>query len=65
MNHSPENTLHDCFEKIYASDLTFQPGCWELCGDAHCCHFSRYKANFSLIEMPRADALPPAENWSS
>ena len=49
MNHSPEQTLQDCFERIYASDLTFQPGCWELCGDAHCCHFSRYKANFSLI----------------
>ncbi|MEM7404051.1 MAG: hypothetical protein AAF458_02105 [Pseudomonadota bacterium] len=36
----------DCFDAIYATDLRYVPGCWEFCGDAHCCHFSRYR-NYS------------------
>ena len=32
------------YDEIYATDLVFEPGCWRRCGDAHCCHFSRYKS---------------------
>jgi hypothetical protein len=37
------------FDKIYSLDLTYVPDCWKLCGDAHCCNFSRYKSRFKLI----------------
>jgi hypothetical protein len=37
------------FEKIYATDLVVVPECWKLCGDAHCCSFSRYKRNFRML----------------
>jgi hypothetical protein len=38
------------FDKIYATDLVYRPGCWQLCGDAHCCNFNRYRARFKIIE---------------
>lgn len=31
------------FDTIYATDLLFSEKCWALCGDAHCCTFSRYQ----------------------
>lgn len=37
------------FERIYSTDLVYTPGCWKLCGDAHCCSFARYKARFRVI----------------
>lgn len=46
------------FEQIYATDLTYVPGCWTLCGDAHCCSFSRYKARFKLIANSSFQELP-------
>src|SRR5882724_160116 len=46
------------FEQIYATDLTFVPDCWKLCGDAHCCSFSRYKAKFRMIAKTPFQELP-------
>lgn len=31
------------YDVIYATDLVYQPACHQLCGDAHCCHYDRYK----------------------
>lgn len=38
------------FDTIYGADLVYRPDCWQLCGDAHCCNFSRYKARFRILE---------------
>lgn len=46
------------FEQIYATDLEYVPGCWKLCGDAHCCSFARYKAKFKLIAATPFQELP-------
>jgi hypothetical protein len=39
-----ESRFAHVFDTIYGVDLVFKPGCWALCSDAHCCHFSRYKS---------------------
>jgi hypothetical protein len=39
-----ESKFAHVFDAIYGVDLVFKPGCWALCSDAHCCHFSRYKS---------------------
>src|SRR5262245_33662855 len=31
------------FDTIFATDLVYEQDCWKLCGDAHCCHYDRYK----------------------
>lgn len=46
------------FEQIYATDLVYVPNCWQLCGDAHCCSFSRYKKNFKIIARTPFQELP-------
>jgi Fe-S-cluster containining protein len=33
----------ETYDKIYAIDLIYSKDCWKLCGDGHCCHFSRYR----------------------
>ncbi len=38
--------LMQIFDKIYRTDLVYRKDCWQLCGDAHCCSFSRHKARF-------------------
>lgn len=40
---------HADFAAIYATDLVYVPGCWQLCGDAHCCSFSRSKVRFRML----------------
>ncbi|MFK8114803.1 MAG: hypothetical protein AB8B91_21560 [Rubripirellula sp.] len=37
----------ETFDVVFATDLVYQADCWKLCGDGHCCHFSRYKKNSS------------------
>jgi hypothetical protein len=37
------------FDRVYTTELVFEPDCWKLCGDAHCCHFSRHKAKFRMM----------------
>src|SRR5262245_64791796 len=46
------------FDEIYATDLRYVTDCWTLCGDAHCCSFSRYKARFRLIAQTPFQELP-------
>lgn len=36
----PFEAMYDAIQRI---DLLYQPECWKLCGDAHCCHFTRHK----------------------
>lgn len=53
-----DDASKELFDKIYATDLVYTPGCWELCGDAHCCSFSRYKRKFKLIGRAHFQELP-------
>lgn len=46
------------FHSIYAQDLVYVPGCWQLCGNANCCSFSRQKDRFRLMGSNRAQELP-------
>ncbi len=46
------------FATIYATDLVFEPDCWKLCGDAHCCSFARHKAKFRLMAKDQSQELP-------
>jgi len=46
------------FERIYGTDLVYHKDCWKLCGDGHCCTFSRHKSRFKLIGTPAAQQLP-------
>lgn len=46
------------FAAIYATDLVYTPGCWKLCGDAHCCSFARHKAKFRMLGRTAAQELP-------
>ncbi|MDA1301064.1 MAG: hypothetical protein O2868_13410 [Proteobacteria bacterium] len=40
----PDTADDSAFDKIYSTDLIYVADCWRLCGDAHCCHFSRYRS---------------------
>ncbi len=46
------------FEQIYRTDLVYVADCWRLCGDAHCCSFSRYKKRFKMIARAPFQELP-------
>ena len=46
------------FDIIYGTDLVYVPGCWQLCGDAHCCSFSRHKSRFKLLGRAPGQELP-------
>lgn len=46
------------FEGLYSTDLVYQPDCWKLCGDAHCCSFARHKARFRLLARGGSQDLP-------
>ncbi|OYW55841.1 MAG: hypothetical protein B7Y80_04280 [Hyphomicrobium sp. 32-62-53] len=46
------------FDTIYAQDLVYVPGCWQLCGNANCCSFSRQKDRFRLVGSAGAQELP-------
>ena len=46
------------FERIYATDLVYVPDCWQLCKDAYCCSFARYKERFKVIARTPFQELP-------
>lgn len=48
----------DVYERIYATELVFMPDCWQLCGDAHCCNFARYKSQFKMLARTPFQELP-------
>jgi len=45
----PRDRFAAVFERVYSLDLVYEPDCWRLCGDAHCCSFARHKARFRLL----------------
>jgi hypothetical protein len=46
------------FDRIYATDLAYATECWKLCGDGHCCNFSRYKSSFKFLGKEHLQELP-------
>jgi hypothetical protein len=46
------------FDTIYNTDLVYTKNCWEMCGDAHCCGFFRYKEKFKLMARRPVHELP-------
>jgi hypothetical protein len=46
------------FDQVYETDLRYAQDCWKLCGDAHCCSFSRYKSRFRLVGRSPFQELP-------
>lgn len=66
-SHTPDRPFTDqmlpahlqaLFEGLYATDLVYKPDCWKLCGDAHCCSFSRHKARFRMLARGGGQDLP-------
>ena len=53
----PQSTFHS----IYSIDLVYAPGCWQLCGNAHCCNFTRYKSQMKIIGNSHVLMLLPGE----
>jgi hypothetical protein len=51
-------TPHPVFDVVYETDLVYVSDCWKLCGDAHCCSFSRYKSRFKMIARTPFQELP-------
>lgn len=50
--------IETAFDELYSSDLLYVPDCWKLCGDAHCCGFSRHKARFKILTTQPFQSLP-------
>lgn len=46
------------FDALYGIDLVYRPGCWQLCGDAHCCSFARVKSSFRFLYRTPGQELP-------
>lgn len=46
------------FARIYETDLVYESGCWQRCGNAHCCNFSRHKSRFKMIAKTPFQELP-------
>lgn len=46
------------YETVYAADLVYVKDCWQLCGDAHCCSFKRYKSQYRVIAQQAFQELP-------
>lgn len=44
--------------EVYGLDLVYERDCWRLCGDAHCCSFSRHKRRFRLLGGKHFQELP-------
>ncbi len=53
-----DDAAADIFETIYATNLVYQPDCWQLCGDAHCCSFARYKSQMAMLGKQTRQELP-------
>jgi hypothetical protein len=46
------------WDDVYSLDLVYARDCWRLCGDAHCCSFSRHKRRFRLLGGKHFQELP-------
>jgi hypothetical protein len=43
---------------VFGIDLVYQQDCHRLCGDAHCCSFTRHKARFRMLGQQPFQELP-------
>jgi hypothetical protein len=50
------------FDEIYSADLRYRAECWQLCGDAHCCSFARYKSRLRIVARTPFQELPLLPN---
>jgi hypothetical protein len=50
------------FDDIYSADLRYRADCWQLCGDAHCCSFARYKSRLRVVARTPFQELPLLPN---
>jgi len=50
--------LRSALEQLYAIDLVYVRDCWTMCGDAHCCSFSRHKKRFTIMARQHFQELP-------
>lgn len=57
-NANIDDATRHTFERLYATDLVYVRDCWKLCGDAHCCSFSRYKSRFRIMAQTSFSELP-------
>ncbi|MEZ5458847.1 MAG: hypothetical protein R3E65_05925 [Steroidobacteraceae bacterium] len=55
---SPSSQRDSALDELYSSNLLYVPDCWKLCGDAHCCGFSRYKKRFKILTSQPFQSLP-------
>jgi len=46
------------FDQAYSTNLVYEAGCWQKCGDAHCCSFARHKSKFRFFAREPAQELP-------
>src|SRR6478672_9679299 len=53
-----DDSLIASFDQIYGTDLVYVPDCWKLCGNGHCCNYSRYKSQFTMIGQHHYQELP-------
>jgi hypothetical protein len=59
MSAHPSGIRHEsALDELYSSNLLYVPDCWKLCGDAHCCGFSRYKKRFKILTSQPFQSLP-------
>ncbi|HTU60043.1 MAG TPA: hypothetical protein VMF89_16435 [Polyangiales bacterium] len=50
--------MSELYERLYGIDLVYQPDCYKLCGDAHCCSFARHKQHFRILGKRQFQELP-------
>jgi hypothetical protein len=55
---APTNTADVDWARVYGIDLVYRKDCWQLCGDAHCCNFSRHKSRFRIVGKKPFQELP-------
>ena len=55
---SIDPSLAASFDRIYSTDLVYAKDCWQLCGNGHCCNFTRYKSQFGMIGKSHFQELP-------
>lgn len=50
--------MSELYARLYDIDLVYQPDCYKLCGDAHCCSFARHKQHFRILGKRQFQELP-------
>ncbi|MGE5611058.1 MAG: hypothetical protein ACM359_17540 [Bacillota bacterium] len=53
-----DTSLISSFDRIYSTDLVYEHDCWQLCGNGHCCNYTRYKSQFTMLGHQHYQELP-------